>query len=285
MLGATLVDSLKNKYEVYATGNSNFKEEYAQYMKFDLASASFEELINWSNPDVIIHSGALTNGNYCKENPDKALDINGLSLSKLIQATKPHVKIIYISTDAVFPSELSMATEKDCRIPENVYGKSKEIGEFFLSNSERDYVIIRTTIVGYNLNSSKSGFVEWIINSSINMEEIGLFEDVVFTPISIYDLATEIQFLIDNKDIRRETLHITGAESCTKFEFGLELLKSLNLNTQLVKKSSILAFTDRAKRCTDQTLSTKLYQNKYKRELPTFSETINSLKEKYYELN
>ena len=32
----------------------------------------------------------------------------------------------------MFPSSLNLAKESDCVFPENVYGKSKELGEFFL---------------------------------------------------------------------------------------------------------------------------------------------------------
>lgn len=285
MLGATLVNLFKNEFNVFATGNSTFKEQHEQYLEFDLGEASYRRLIDWSNPDIIIHSGALTNGNLCKENPELAFKINGLSVEKFIKYTKSNVKIVYISTDAVFKSETHMALETDFPHPENVYGKSKELGEFFLLNSAKQFSIIRTTIVGFNLNKKKNGFVEWIINSSKGNEEIGLFDDVIFTPISIYDLSSEIKFLIKNNYINSEIIHIAGNESCSKYEFGTRMLKSIGLSTSNVKSTSILEFKDRAKRCTDQTLDTTFYQKKYKRELPSLSNTIQSLKQEYNELN
>jgi dTDP-4-dehydrorhamnose reductase len=285
MLGAALVHQLKNEYNVFATGNSYFKEQPHQYLKFDLSSNDYHELIEWSNPDIIVHCGALTNGNLCKEKPELALNVNGLTIERLIKATKPNVKVIYISTDAVFPSEVHMAKETDCSRPENVYGKSKELGEFFLLNSNKQFSIIRTTIVGFNLNKEKNGFVEWIINSSKDKEKIGLFNDVIFTPISIYDLISEIEFLIKENQINSEIIHIAGNESCSKYEFGTMLLKAIGLSPNNIKPSSILEFKDRAKRCADQTLNTTFYNEKYNRKLPTLQQTIHTLKEKYYELN
>ncbi len=64
MLGASLVNDLKDQFNVYAAGNSFFKEQHTQYMKFDLKSHCYLELIEWANPDIIIHSGALTNGEF-----------------------------------------------------------------------------------------------------------------------------------------------------------------------------------------------------------------------------
>ena len=97
MLGATLVEELKNDFDVFASGSSYFKDQYIKYMKFDLKSDSFNNLINWSNPDIIIHCAAITNGNYCKEKPKEAFDVNGLSIYKFLESSKSSVKFIYIS--------------------------------------------------------------------------------------------------------------------------------------------------------------------------------------------
>lgn len=284
MLGATLVHSLKDEFNIFSTGNEQIKDQQKNYLKFNLSSNSYDELINWSKPNVIIHCGAITNGNYCEENPSEAFDINGISVHKLLKATNNDVKIIYISTDAVFPSTIHLANEKDCVFPENVYGKSKELGEFFLYSSvNRNYTIIRTTIVGLNLNKERKGFVEWIINSARSGEKIGLFSDVLFTPITIWDLMSEIKFLIKSNNINSETLHI-GGELCTKYQFGRALLETLNISTEKLIESSILSFKQRARRSNDQSLDSSYYQKKYNRRLPCLDEIILNIK-KHYEKN
>lgn len=281
MLGATLYKMLEANHDVFATGNSNFKEQPKNYKVFDLNAESYEEVIAWSNPEIIILSGALTNGNYCNNNPEEAFNINGISVKKFTESTSKHVKFIYISTDAVFPSKLHLAKETDCVSPENVYGKSKELGEFFIKFSDRQFCIVRTTIVGLNLNSSKTGFVEWILNASKNAEAISLFNDVVFTPISIWDLGREIEHLISLNDFPNEILHISGTEIVTKYQFGKQLLNALGLRTQTIESGLISAFKDRAKRCNDQTLSCEYYQKKYNRVLPKIADTIQTIIKNY----
>ena len=280
-----MVKMLSKKFTVFGTGISDYEPIDCEYKIFDLLNDNYDELINWSNPDLIIHSGALTNINYCKENPLEAFNINGLSVKKLIDASNDSVKIIYISTDAVFPSERHMAKEVDPVFPENIYGKSKELGEFFLLTSNRSYTIIRTTIVGFNENKKKSGFLEWIINSAINNVSINLFGDVVFNPISIWDLTNEITYLIENDKISSEILHIAGNSFCTKHEFGISVLKELDLSDACIKKGSILDFPDSAKRCLDQSLNSSFYQQKYKRVLPKLNQTVNTIKINYNEEN
>ena len=279
MLGASLHTQFPN---AYATGSSDYEgNPFNKFKPFDLKEESYVELITWSKPDVIIHCAALTDGNCCAQNPEEAFLINGHSVRKLLESSDSHTRIIYISTDAVFPSSLSLAKEDDFVFPESIYGKSKELGEFYLHSSNRQYNIVRTTIVGTNLNKSKQGFVEWILESN-EAAEISLFDDVFFNPISIWHLGAEIKFLIEN-DINESLLHISGSKVYTKYDFGIELLNSLELSTSHVKRGSISNFSQRAKRSTNQSLNCNYYQNKYNRKLPNLLDTISSIKSNYYE--
>jgi len=281
MFGATLVNELKNELNIFATGASFFEGQPTDYMKFDLKSSSYQELIDWARPEIIIHCGALTNAEYCEANPNEAFIINGFSVFKFLQATKKSVKIIYISTDAVFPSSLHLAKETDCVSPENTYGKSKELGEFFLNRTiNRDYTIIRTTIVGLNINKEKRGFVEWIISRANQDRDLRLFNDVLFSPISIWDLANEIKFLIKSNNINSETLHITS-ETCDKYQFGKLLLENLNISTAKLFEGSILSFKERANRSMDQSMDSSFYIKKYNRNLPSLNQTIINIKKHY----
>ena len=137
--------------------------------------------------------------------------------------------------------------------------------------------------MGLNINKNRIGFVEWIINTANENKELGLFTDVLFTPISIWDLANEIEFLIKTDNINSESLHIAG-ELCTKYEFGYRLLDKLNISTKTLYKTLISSYKDRAKRSNDQSLDSSYYSEKYQRELVSLDQTILKLKA-HYEFN
>lgn len=282
MLGATLAEKLSDKFKVFGTGNSDYSNAPFNYLPFDLGKEDYSPLIEWSNPEIIIHCAALTNGNECELNPTYAFEINGVTVQRLLKYTADNVKFIYISTDAVYPSHLHLAKESDCTFPESVYGKSKEIGEFFLLNSlNREYLIIRTTIVGLNKNNKHSGFVEWILNSVGNKNQIGLFADVLFSPISIWHLSQEIDFLISKNKFEEKVLNIAGNDITTKYAFGIALVRMFELDEEQIKESSIEKFEFRAKRSMDQSLSVKKYQSMFNRRLPSLKDTIESIKINY----
>ena len=280
MLGSTLAKELSRKYKVYGTGNSEISP-LIEYKRFDLLNDSYKELIAWSQPELIIHCAAITDVSFCQKNHLKSFKINGISVNKLLETTNNKTKIIYISTDAVFPSSVHLAKEHDCVCPENIYGKSKELGEFYLKTSvDRNYTIIRTTIVGLNINKKKIGFVEWIIKTAKENKELGLFSDVLFSPISIWDLISEIIFLIDTNNINSETLHIAG-ELCTKYEFGNKLLKKIGISNDKVFENSISTLEGRSKRSNDQSLDSSLYFKKYNRNPVSLKQTLNKIMENY----
>ena len=282
MLGSSLALSLSKKYIVFGTGNSKMSS-LSNYMKFDLLSNSYKKLIDWSQPDIIIHCAALTNGSYCEKNYQEAFNINGYSVKKLINFTNNKVKIIYVSSDAVFSSKLHVPTETDFTEPENIYGKSKELGEFFLLNAGRDYLILRTTIVGNNINKLDSrGFVEWILNSVKDEQKITLFSDVLFNPISIWDFIDEIVFLIKEDNFYNNIFHLCGTEIISKYDFCIRLIEEYKLNKDFVIKSKITDFKDRAKRSNNQTMNSSKYINLTKRSLPKVSKTIKTIKLNYH---
>lgn len=277
MLGACLVKLWLNKYNIFATDRNNFSGNTAKnYKVFDLKSENYKELTEWSKPDIIIHCAAITNVDYCEENPEETMIINGESVRKLINSA-PNAKLIFISTDAVFPYQTNLATENTATGSENVYGRSKEYGESFIKNSLKNSCIVRTTIVGKNINIYKQGFVEWIINSIRGGNHITLFNDVFFTPISIWHFADELEWTMNN-DVPR-ILHVSGSESMTKYEFGYRLCHEMKLDASMIKAGSMDDIQFRAKRAKDQTLDSSYYVSISKRKLPNFEDNIKILVE------
>jgi dTDP-4-dehydrorhamnose reductase len=275
MLGATLVKLWSTKYNIFATGNSDFQGNLAKnYKIFDLKSENYGELIEWAKPDIIVHCAAITNVDYCEDNSEEAMIVNGESVRKLIYSA-PYAKLIFISTDAVFPCQTHLANEESLTGPENIYGKSKEYGESFIKKSLKNSCIVRTTIVGKNINTYKQGFVEWIINSIKRDDHISLFNDVFFTPISIWHLTDELEWIINN-DVPK-ILHVSSSEVITKYEFGYSLCHEMRLDASLIKAGSMDDVQFKAKRAKDQTLDSSYYISISKHKLPNFEDNIKIL--------
>lgn len=274
MLGACLAQTWQKKFEVFATGRTNFAGiPVKNFFEKDLADESYEDLLSWSQPDVIVHCAALTNVDYCEDHPEEAFKINTESVSKLLDGGS--ARMLFISSDAVFADGIPMATEEHEAQPESVYGMTKRDAEEVLLKTGSHHLAIRTTIVGKNLNPDKRGFAEWIVQSLQSGSDITLFEDALFTPISIWDLAAELEYLI-RSDLKG-VLHVSGSEGVSKYDFGKKICEGLSLDASLIKKGSIRNMNFKAKRSSDQTLSSDYYQTQTGRRLPTVDQTVNSI--------
>jgi dTDP-4-dehydrorhamnose reductase len=283
MLGSSLLKVWTDKFDLYATSTQENLSFAGNYKKFDLISGNYKSLIEWSKPDYIIHSAALTNGNICDANPELAMKTNGLVLNELAKVISDRCRLVYISTDAVFPSASCNSKEGDQVLPESVYGKSKELGEFFVQLRLNNYSIIRTTIVGFNQLEGRQGFTEWIVNSAKAGNSIGLFEDVKFTPISCVHLAEMMEVIIETKKFKNEIVHIGSSEIYSKYDFGLNLLKALGFSAENVEPNKIAQFKDRAKRSTDQSLNSDYFMEETGIDLPDMNKTIQQLKKEFNE--
>ncbi len=281
MLGATLVKNWQDKFEVFATDKENFEHSSAKnFMAFDLLGESYDALMNWAKSDIIIHCAAITNVDYCEENPEQAMAVNADSVNKFLKYGSD-ARLIFISSDSVFPDKIHLASEKDLTSPENVYGKSKEVGENYINNASGEHVAIRTTIVGKNINPSYQGFVEWIVNTVQEGKEIILFDDVLFTPITTWHLANEMEWIMKNNI--SGIIHVAGCEPISKYDFGKKICEGLELDTKLIRKGSMDNVKFNAKRSNDQTLDSGFYNSISNRTLPSADETVDIIVKHFQE--
>lgn len=281
MLGSSMVFLCKNKYEITALGQKDDGYRLGvPYFKCDFSKDnfcdSFKKEIDC--PDVIVHCAGIINHDLCNTDPELAYKVNADSTNVLMNCF-PDSKMIYISTDAVFPLNTHMANELTKPSAVSVYGKSKEKGEKFALLKDNS-VVVRTTIVGKNLLVSGNSLVEWILSKSNNNEEITLFDDVLFTPISTLDLIKELEFIIENG--LNGIFHISGSEICTKYDFGVALLKKVGISNSKIIRSKMADTSFSKTRSFDQTLDVYKYQNVSNNILPNFADTIYTLKKSYF---
>lgn len=274
MLGSCLVKEFRNFANIFATSRSKeLPYIHEHHLSFDLTSNCLEPLFLWSKPNVVIHTAAMTNVDMCELNPRSAYSINTESVSKLIDlSSKYNSKIIFISSDAVFGGFITAPSELSAPSPLNIYGSSKLSSEFLLFNSTVPHVIIRTTIIGKSIKSTNTSFAQWIYESLKRSNPIHLYEDVIFSPISIWDLSNEIQHIITTN--MTGLFHVSGSSSVTKYEFGINFAKYLNLDLKLINKSTFKAGNHKASRSLNQTLDSSFYEKVSGRKLPTSIESI-----------
>lgn len=120
---------------------------------------SLVRVLETIRPDVVINCAGLTKHKSGAEDPLISIPINTLmphKLSKLCALVG--ARFIHISTDCVYSGQRGLYREDDPADAEDVYGKSKFLGEVSYPNS----VTLRTSTIGRELNSS-FGLLDWFL--------------------------------------------------------------------------------------------------------------------------
>lgn len=232
-VGAHLISYLNNakKWKVTAIGRD--KNEFGESLDFMDEQTCRDQLKNISNRvdfDVVVNCIAVISAKECRDNRSFATLVNA-TLPRLLCETFPDSKLIHISTDSVYAGVKYENRVGQGAMPLTHYGYTKALGDLNIMMFSDDYTIIRCTPIGKS--HKENSFLDWIVNSTKSGEEITLFKDVLFSPVSIHQIAKLVGLIVDEA-VKDWIIDYGGVEQLSKFDFGIKLLKHLNLPTERV---------------------------------------------------
>jgi dTDP-4-dehydrorhamnose reductase len=163
-----------------------------------------------AQPDIVINCVGII-----KQLPNTKNYLDNLG----INATLPHrlakycevtgARLIHFSTDCVFSGKDGSYRESDFPDANDLYGRSKFLGEVNYDNS----VTLRTSIIGHELNSSKS-LVDWFLNQK---NEIKGFKRAIFSGLPTVEVSRVVRdFVMPNKLLKG--LYHLSVDPISKFD-------------------------------------------------------------------
>ncbi|UCD55159.1 MAG: SDR family oxidoreductase [Candidatus Omnitrophota bacterium] len=248
MLGSNLVSEIGKRYEVFGLYRNHPNPELKNQFKVDITDhEKLKRVIDSVRPDFFVHTAALTNVDTCERDFDLARATNSLATRDLASILKPYgTRFIYISTESVFDGKKGNYNETDTPRPINNYAKTKHEGEVFVEQLSDNFVIIRTTIFGWNHVKEPGSFAEWVYKSLRDKQTIKMFTDVMFSPITVNTLSLLIDKLLQ-MDFTG-TLNIGSKDSLSKCKFGIFLAGLFGFDRSSIMPISVDSFKFAAKR-------------------------------------
>ena len=238
-LGKKVAKTLKSRgYEVIGTYFSKpfLDNTYIDLtVKLDLEqSPLLHGTLSGINPDVIVHTAAMTDVNLCEKKKDKALLINTTSVAHIANWCREHQsKLIYVSTDYVFDGFNEPYFEDSKPSPINFYGLTKYLADILIENLLENYVIVRPTILyGYNDKHDKPTLPVKVIKELKAGKGITVDNFRIKYPTLIDDVANGILKLIES-DLKG-IVHFSNVEPLTRYEWALIVADVFNLPTELI---------------------------------------------------
>lgn len=237
MLGHTLFKEFSNNenYDVYATArnktglNKYFNSNLLDKIIDGIDADRFDSLIvilNKIRPDIVINCIGIIKQLPVAKDPITAISINALLPHKIAKiCTEIGARMIHISTDCVFDGLKGNYTEEDNSNANDLYGRTKYLGEVFYSNC----ITLRTSIIGHELNS-KYGLVEWFLSQEGSVKG---FTKAIYTGFPTIEIARIISdFVIPNKSLYG--LYHVSSEPISKYELLKIIAEKYNKKIEII---------------------------------------------------
>lgn len=202
-------------------------------------------------PSVVIHCAAYTAVDRAEDDEARCMAVNAQGTAALARLCRDfHAKMVYISTDYVFPGDGTEPYEiDDPKGPKNVYGKSKLEGEEAVQQILRRFFIVRISWV-FGINGGN--FVRTMLRLGRTHKELTVVDDQVGSPTYTRDLAVLLADMIQTE--RYGIYQATNEGFCSWAEFAAEIFRQAGMDVKVVPVPSS-AYPTRAVRPHNSRLS------------------------------
>lgn len=191
----------------------------------DLGDAGqLENLLNRSDPDLVVNAAAFTAVDRAEEEPELAFLVNGEMPRRMARwAQRNDRTLLHYSTDYVFDGRSERPyLETDAPSPLNIYGESKLAGELAIRASGCHGLIIRTSWV---YSAHGNNFVLSMLRLARQGLRLRVVDDQVGCPTWARNLARATRQLIDaelhgRQDLGGPIFHYSDRDAVSWYDFA-----------------------------------------------------------------
>ncbi len=201
MLGHQLLKQLSPRHHVVVTLRQD-KSTYDGFRLFNEDNAFFgidvrsidrvSEVMAQFKPDAVINCIGIIKQRSSAKQSILSLEINALLPHRLaVLCRLAGARLVHMSTDCVFSGRKGNYTESDVSDAEDLYGRSKFLGEV----DEEGCITLRTSIVGHEL-SRKRSLLEWVL---AQRGVVKGFQKAIFSGFTTIEMARIIEMVLTNR--------------------------------------------------------------------------------------
>lgn len=169
-------------------------------------------------PDVVVNCIGLTKHHKEADDPQLALPLNALLPHRMADlCAVAGARLIHVSTDCVFAGTKGNYTEFDAPDADDVYGRSKYLGEVDYPHA----ITLRTSTIGHELQSTY-GLLEWFLAQRVSCKG---FKRAIFSGLPNIEFARVVKDVVIPRSDLCGLYHV-GADPIDKYEL-LKLIANI----------------------------------------------------------
>lgn len=233
MLGHKLYQKLGQRFEAYGTCR-HVRREWSGFVSTErLASdvdaydlSTVEKAIQRTRPDGVLNCIGIIKQLEEAKQPVPSVYINSLFPHKLAELCRHEgARLVHFSTDCVFSGKKGMYRLDDLPDAEDLYGRTKLLGEV----SGDGCITLRSSIIGRELGT-RNGLVEWFISQK--GKQVKGFKNAIYTGFTTIEMSNIVgKVLTDHADL--SGVWQVASHSISKFDLLKLIKEKLALDIQL----------------------------------------------------
>lgn len=232
MLGEAFYAQFKDEYEIKCT-DKDVNEDWLSFLDFR-DFESYKKDVEDFAPDYLFHLGAYTDLEFCEEHSDDTYMTNTLAVENAVYiANQLDIPMLYISTAGIFDGKQDLYDDWDLPNPLGVYARSKYMGERFVAENAKRFLICRAGwMMGSGPKKDKKFVQKLMKQIKEGNKELFIVNDKDGTPTYTHDFANTVKELIQKE--------YWGLYNCVcggqtgRLEVATELVNLLGLNDTVI---------------------------------------------------
>jgi len=231
MLGEAFYTQFKEDYEIKCT-DKDVNETWLSYLDFRDFDAYKKDVMSFK-PDYLFHLGAYTDLEFCEQNVDDTYNTNTLSVENAVYiANELDIPLLYISTAGIFDGKKDLYDDWDLPNPLGVYARSKYMGERFVCENAKRFLVCRAGwMMGSGPEKDKKFIQKLMKQLKEGKKELFIVNDKDGTPTYTHDFAKNVKELIQKEYWGLYNMVCGGQTS--RLEVTEELLSILGLKDKI----------------------------------------------------
>jgi dTDP-4-dehydrorhamnose reductase len=217
------VKGLWNTYPIYENVDSIFTKGDVDVMDFETVIRALTQV----KPDVVINCIGIIKQIDEAKDPIISLNLNSLFPHRLAElCAETGTRMFHMSTDCVFSGRKGNYTEDDIPDAEDLYGRTKLLGEV----NREGCLTIRTSIFGRDF-AKQSALLEWFLRNRGGT--VNGYKNAIYTGFPTQALAGIMGDLImDYPDL--SGMYQVSSDPISKYDLMLKIKKAMNLNIEII---------------------------------------------------
>jgi len=192
--------------------------------------STIQSVLSKIRPDFVLNCVGITKRREAATDPAVSITLNSLFPHKLAKwGQDNNAKVVSFSTDCVFDGKTGNYTEESLTSAEDIYGKTKALGEVKTGNA----LTLRSSFIGPEL-SHGSELLEWFLAQTGTVKG---FKNAVYSGLTTLELCRIVEKIIFDYPAAKG-LYNVSSDPITKFDLLTLIKKKMGLSIEIIPEDN-----------------------------------------------